>query len=306
MKLIPSLVATSALVLVSLGAALSSPGKKVTVLIVTGQNNHDWVRSTPVIRRLLEETGRFDVSVSTSPSKDAPDDAWNDWSPKFKDHDVVLSDYNGKMWPDPVKEDFVSYVSGGGHVVLVHAANNAFGGWREFEQMTGLLWRDASQGDRLYLDEALKLVRQPKGEGPGGGHGAGHAYQIATRDKQNPIFKDLPEVWMHVSDELYHAQRGPAKDVHLLATAFSSKESGGTGVHEPMVWWIPFGKGKVITLVPGHLGENDKSPTPFDCVGFRTVLQRSVEWVATDKVTIPRPKNFPGGDKTSVVAEPVR
>jgi hypothetical protein len=110
MKLIPSLVATSALVLVSLGAALSSSGKKVSVLIVTGQNNHDWVRSTPIIKGLLEETGRFDVSVSTSPSKEAPDDAWNDWSPDFKNYDVVLSDYNGKIWPDPVKADFVSYL----------------------------------------------------------------------------------------------------------------------------------------------------------------------------------------------------
>lgn len=304
MKLIPSLVAISALTLAGLGAAISSGGKKVTVLIVTGQNNHDWVRSTPIIKSLLDETKRFEVSVSTTPSQDAPADAWNDWAPKFGNYDVVLSDYNGKMWPEPVKEDFVRYVNDGGHVVLVHAANNAFNGWKEFEKMTGLLWRDANYGDRLYLDENLKQVRQAKGEGPGGGHGAGHAYAIATRDDKNPIFKDLPEVWMHGSDELYHAQRGPAEDVHILATAFSSKESGGTGVHEPMVWWIPYGKGKVITLVPGHLGANDKFPTPYDCVGFRTVLQRSVEWVATDAVTIPKPKNFPGADKVSLIAKP--
>lgn len=301
MKLIPSLVAVSTFALVGLGMALSPGQKKVTVLIVTGQNNHDWVRSTPIIKNLLDETGRFEVSVSTTPTQDAPADAWNDWSPKFAKYDVVLSDYNGKMWPEPVKEEFVRYVNDGGHVVLVHAANNAFTGWKEFERMAGLLWRDAKYGDRIYLDENLKQVRQPKGEGPGGGHGAGHAYTIETRDEKNPIFKDLPDVWMHGSDELYHAQRGPAEDVNVLATAFSSKESGGTGVHEPMVWWIPYGKGKVITLVPGHLGTNDKYPTTYDCVGFRTVLQRSVEWVATDAVTIPRPKNFPATDKVSVV-----
>jgi len=44
----------------------------------------------------------------------------------------------------------------------------------------------------------------------------------------------------------------------------------------------------------------------YDCVGFRTVLQHSVEWVATDKVTIPRPKNFPAADKPSVVPEAVK
>jgi hypothetical protein len=305
MSALRSLITVSALSLACAGSTFAA-GKHLTVLIVTGQNNHDWVRSTPIIERLLEETDRFDVTVSTTPSKDAPEDAWNDWSPQFKAFDVVLSDYNGKMWPDAVKRNFISYVSGGGHVALVHAANNAFDGWSEFEEMTGLLWRGADKGDRLYLDENEKLVRQPKGEGPGCGHGAGHSYPIVTRDAQNPIFKALPKVWMHTSDELYHAQRGPAQNVNILATAFSSKESGGTGVHEPMVWWIPYGKGKVITLVPGHLGTNDKYPTTFDCVGFRTVLQRSVEWVATDKVTISCPKNFPTADKTSVVPEAVK
>jgi len=299
MTFFKSFITASAVSLVCASAA----DKQLSVLIVTGQNNHDWVRSTPIIEKLLKETDRFDVSVSTTPSKDSPDDAWNDWAPEFKKYDVVLSDYNGKMWPEPLKKDFVDYVSGGGHVVLVHAANNSFSGWPEFEEMAGLLWRDANYGDRLCLDENEKPVRQPKGEGPGAGHGAGHSYAITTREAQNPIFKDLPKSWMHVSDELYHGQRGPAKDVHVLATAFSTKESGGTGVHEPMVWWIPYGKGKVITLVPGHLGGNDKYPTTFDCVGFRTVLQRSVEWVATDKVTIPLPKNFPTAEKTSVVPE---
>ncbi|MGC4016413.1 MAG: ThuA domain-containing protein [Luteolibacter sp.] len=271
---------------------------------MTGQNNHDWIHSTPMIEGLLEETGRFDVTVSTTPSKEAPEDAWNDWNPRFKNYDVVLSDYNGKMWPETVKANFVSYVNDGGRVTLVHAANNAFTGWTEFETMAGLLWRNASYGDRLYLDENLKLVRQPKGEGVSGGHGAGHAYQITTRDDQNPIFKGLPNVWMHVSDELYHGQRGPAENVHILATAFSSTESKGTGVHEPMVWWVPYGKGKVITLVPGHLGEGSKYPTTYDCVGFRTVLQRSVEWVATDKVTIPVPGNFPTADSIGVISQP--
>jgi len=281
---------------------LSASAEKISVLLVTGQNNHDWASSTPVIEKLLEETGRFDVTVSATPTTDAPKDAWNDWNPAFKSYDVVLSDYNGEMWPAVVKRNFVTYVNDGGRVALVHAANNAFNGWTEFETMTGLLWRDAGFGDRLYLDENEKLVRQPKGEGPGAGHGAGHAYQITTRDAQNPIFKDLPRVWMHVADELYHGQRGPAENMHILATAFSSKESGGTGVHEPMVWWIPYGKGRVITLVPGHMGKNQSVPTPYDCVGFRVVLQRSVEWIATDKVTIPEPKNFPTSEKISVVS----
>jgi len=298
-----SIIAAAAISIVGCAVALCAPaGKKISVLIVTGQNNHNWVASTPIIHDLLQETGRFDISISTTPSLESPDDAWNDWSPKFKNYDVILSDYNGKMWPEPLKAEFVEYVSNGGRVVLVHAANNAFTGWPEFEEMAGLLWRGADKGDRIYYDENLKEVRIPKGEGISAGHGKGHAYQIRTLDEQNPIFKDLPKVWMHVNDELYHGQRGPAKNMNVLAIAFSSNESNGTGVSEPMVWWVPFGKGKVITLVPGHVGEKPSSPTTFDCIGFRTVLQRSTEWIATDKVTIPVPKNFPTADAISVVA----
>lgn len=273
---------------------------KINVLIVTGQNNHDWSRSTPMIKTILEEAGRFNVTVSTTPSEESPDDAWSAWRPDFKSQDVILSDYNGKMWPKSVKAGFVKFVQDGGDVVLVHAANNAFNGWKEFEQMTGLLWRGSDYGDRLYLDENVKLVRQLKNEGPGAGHGSPHAYTIVTRDEINPIFKGMPKEWMHVTDELYHGQRGPAENMHILATAFSAKESGGTGVHEPMVWWIPFGKGKVIALMPGHLGKDQPRPSAYDCVGFRTLLQRSTEWVATEKVTIPVPSNFPNATKISV------
>lgn len=278
--------------------------EKIKVLIVTGRNNHNWVLSTPTIQRLLEESGRFEVSVTTTPGKEAPKDAWQDWRPRFGQHDVVLSDYNGDLWPDSVKMEFVNYVEGGGRVVEVHAANNAFTGWKEYEAMTGLLWRASGHGDRIYFDKDLKPVRQPKGEGPAGGHGAGHEYAITTLDAANPIFSDLPKVWMHVSDELYHGQRGPAENMHILAAAFSSIESKGTGVYEPMVWWIPYGKGKVITLLPGHLGDKATYPTPYDCVGFRTILQRSVEWIVTGEVSIPKPANFPTADRISVVLGP--
>jgi type 1 glutamine amidotransferase len=296
-----SLITTSLLVCGTVFATAAE--KKISVLLITGQNNHNWVASTPIIKGLLDETNRFDVTVSTTPSKDSPDDAWNDWSPKFKNYDVVLSDYNGKMWPEAVKTNFVNYINDGGRLVEVHAANNSFTGWKEYEDMTGLLWRGPDFGERLYYDENLKPVHMPKGEGPGAGHGAGHPYQITTLDATNPIFKDLPKVWMHVADELYHGQRGPAQNMNVLAVAFSSKESNGTGVSEPMVWWIPYGKGRVITLVPGHLGENPKYPTTYDCIGFRTVLQRATEWVVTDKVTIPVPKNFPTADAISTVPQ---
>ena len=67
----------------------------------------------------------------------------------------------------------------------------------------------------------------------------------------------MPAEWMHAKDELYHGQRGPAEHMEILATAYSDKAKGGTGTNEPMIWVIPYGKGRVFTTVMGHAMGDD-------------------------------------------------
>ena len=235
-----------------------------------------------------------------TPPKGADSTAWSDWRPDFSAYDVVLLNYNGQMWPAAVRTDFEAYVAAGGTVLVQHAANNPFHGWEAYESMVGLLWRGADAGHGVYLDSAGTLVRMPPGEGRGAGHGQLHDWQIATRDADHPIMRDLPPVWMHPHDELYHGQRGPAEDMHILATAWSDPEYGGTGHHELMVWWIPYGEGKVLTLLPGHLWGNQEDDRAMRCAGFQTLLQRSVEWLATGEVAMSVPEDFPTAEVTSV------
>jgi len=66
--------------------------------------------------------------------------------------------------------------------VIVHAANNSFGGWAEYNQMIGMGWRGNSFGDRLIVDDAGKEIRVPKGQGFGAGHGSQHAFYLGERD----------------------------------------------------------------------------------------------------------------------------
>ena len=117
------------------------------------------------------------------------------------------------------------------------------------------------------------------------------------------FMKDVPPVWMHSHDELYHGQRGPAQNMTILATAYSSEASGGTGQHEPMIWWIPYEKGKVLTFLPGHLWPTQPEDTAYQCVGLRTLLQRSAEWLATGQVTVPIPDSFPTAEEVSLREE---
>jgi hypothetical protein len=275
---------------------LARPGQavaaeKVRVLIIDGQNNHNWRAMTPPMKAELERSGRFTVDVVTTPAPKAARELWDAFRPDFSRYDVVLSNYNGEPWPEGVRKALEDYVSKGGGLAIIHAANNAFPDWPAFNEMIGLGWRDPRFGDRLTVDDAGNVIRTRKGEGPGSGHGAPHEFKIVVRNTNHPITRGMPTEWMHAKDELYHGQRGPAAHMDILATAYSAKEKGGTGTNEPMIWVIPFGKGRVFTTVMGHVMGDDS--VAIHCNGFRTVVLRGTEWAATGEVTIPIPDDFP-------------
>ncbi len=111
-----------------------------SVLILSGQNNHDWKRTVAHLEHILLDTDLFSVNVTLTPGKDADSNTWSDWNPKFDAYDVVLLAYNGELWPERVRRNFEEYVSSGGSVLVQHAANNPFSGWDAYESMVGLYW----------------------------------------------------------------------------------------------------------------------------------------------------------------------
>lgn len=285
--------------LMSVGAlapAAETAAPKLRALIVDGQNNHDWQVTTPLLRKILESSGRFVVDLSTSPPSGAD---MSGFRPRFADYDVVVSNYNGDPWPHATKRDFEAYVSGGGGFVTVHAANNAFPDWSGYNRMIGLGgWggRTAKAGPFVYLTDSGTLQRDTS-PGDGGHHGPQHEFQIRTRDADHPIMRGLPPLWMHTKDELYDSLRGPAESLHILATAYASPEYDGTGRHEPMLMTLEYGSGRIFHTVLGHADYS------IECLGFATTLQRGTEWAATGNVTIPVPESFPTADQ-AVAASP--
>ena len=96
---------------------------------------------TPSMKADLERSGRFTVDVVTTPGPNSKRELWSAFKPEFSKYDVVLSNYNGEMWPEDVRKALEDYVSGGGGLAIIHAANNAFQGWPAFNKMIGLGWR---------------------------------------------------------------------------------------------------------------------------------------------------------------------
>lgn len=266
--------------------------EKLKALIVDGQNNHNWKSTSPVLRQILENSGRFAVDVATSPGKGQD---LSGFRPKFAAYDVVVLNYNGELWPEETRNDFVEYVKNGGGVSVIHAANNSFGGWKEYNEIIGLGgWggRNEKSGPYVRFKDG-KIVRD-ESPGRGGSHGKRHEFNVVVRDTQHPIVKGLPREWKHTADELYDRLRGPALQMEVLATAYSDKSTGGTGEHEPMIMVIEYGKGRVFHTPMGH------DTTAMSGADFAVVVARGSEWAATGKVTLNEvPDDFPTDEKSS-------
>jgi len=283
--------------MVLLGVVLSSliipvwGAEKISALIIDGQNNHDWKLTTPYLQAILENTGIFEVHVLTSP---ASGEDMSGFNPPFQDYDVLVMNYNGDSWPAATRERFDNYVSSGGGLVIYHAADNSFPEWKEYNQMIGLGgWgdRDEKDGPRIYWEDG-RIVRDTS-PGKGGSHGKRHEFVVDNRMRDHPIMQGTSPSWRHTLDELYDSLRGPAENMTLLATAYSDLDTGGTGKHEPILFTVDYGEGRVFHTVLGH---DDVSCSG---VGFITTFARGAEWAATGKVTLPVPPDFPGKGKAT-------
>ncbi len=276
----------------ALGAcAWAAPYK---ALIVDGQNAHDWKGTTPVLKQLLEETGLFTVDVATSPPKGQD---MSQFKPNFAAYNVVVLNYQGDEWPEETKKAFVEYVQNGGGVVVYHFACAAFPNWKEYNRITGLGgWGGRNEKDGPYVrwsDAAGGFVRDMS-PGRAGGHGPMQPFQLVIREPNHPITKGLPTKFMHVDDELYGWLRGPAENLTVLATAFAPKEKGGAGEHEPVLFTVEYGKGRVFQIALGHTAKELKS------VAFIVPFQRGAEWAASGQVTQKVPDDFPGPEQAAV------
>lgn len=305
-------------------------------LIIDGENNHGvWPKTTMMMKDFLEQTGIFQVDINrtanvyqgphhgvkgdvkrllkeyplndgnsyTSVDEPTPD---ADFSPDFAAYDVVISNmgWQSSTWSAATVANFEQYMAEGGGLVIVHAANNAWGDWDAFNQMIGLgAWgdRNTESGPYVYYDDQGNKQVDPS-EGQCGSHGTEYEFVMTTRAPEHPIMKGIPAEWLHTKDELYDRMRGPGENMTVLATAYSDVEGNappwdknvtGSGRHEPLLMAIDYKDGRVFHTGLGHMGYS------MECVGFMTTFQRGAEWAASGNVTIPVPDDFPTKDKSS-------
>lgn len=230
----------------------------VRALVVTGANNHNWRYTSRVHADTLAATGRFAVDITDDPAATLGN------AERTRAYALFVLDYNGPRWGEPAESSFLAAVRAGAGVVVIHAANNAFLGWEDYERLCGLMWVGGTSS-----------------------HGAFHAFDVRYVDAHHPVTRGLATMTAH-PDELYHGMRNTrGAEVLVLASAFSSVESGGTGRDEPAAMALSFGKGRVFHTPLGHVWEgNDAQKRSISDPQFRVLLARGAEWAATGDVTI--------------------
>jgi type 1 glutamine amidotransferase len=245
--------AAAVLVLAAAGAPLVfRPGpaaaRPVRVLILSGQNNHDWKTTTPKLQSILERSGRFVVDITARP------DLFTESG--LAPYDVVLSDWNSygrdpaaSAWPAEAGRALLDFVRRGKGHVTVHAGSSSFPEWADYRRMTLAAWKEGQSG-----------------------HGPRHEFPVRIDQPDHPITAGLGP--FKTADELWN-RPGLAEGVQVLASSFSAADQGGTGQWEPTALAGRFGEGRSFTLLLGH------DAAAMDNPGFQALLRRGVEWAAT-------------------------
>ena len=270
---------------------LSSCGEKAeyNAVIITGQNVHDWELSQNRLKQILENSALFNVDIEMIEKGKAESFACD-----FNDYHVVILDYNGETWSNKTKKSFESFVKNGGGLVICNNANGAFPNWSEYAEMIGLgSWNPKPTSGNMYITwEDGKTIRKSTPElvtwFP-----MVSEFKIDVRNKEHPITDGLPAAWLHTKDILQSGLAGPAKNVNLLATTYCDTVlEHGTGHHEPVMFTVNYGSGRVFHTTLGHTDA-------MACAGFIVTLQRGAEWAASGAVNQQVPVDFPNSVSTS-------
>lgn len=258
------------ILLITMCMALTSgvPPNRIRVLFLTGETDlphHDWRVTTPFLRDVLTNTGRFEVKVI--------EDARGLTARSLSGYDALVLNYNGPRWGKEAETAVEEFVRSGKGLISFHGVT-----YGEFYgQELNKRWSASSTGAKGWLayPELIGATWEPAKIG----HGARHAFPVKWVDREHPISRGLDGSFL-ANDELYH-KLDLLPQTKVLATAYSAPETGGTGRDEPIIWTAPFGSGRTVHITLGHDLSSMIQP------GFLSAFARGTEWAATGQVTLP-------------------
>ncbi len=210
-----------ALLLLPAPPALPDTPKPLRVLLLSGQNNHDWKTTTPALHAILTQSGRFAVEVTEHPEHIT--------ATALAPYHVIVGNWNAwgdapvKQWPPAARDAFLDFLRQGRGYVSIHAGSSSFYDWPDYQQIGGMFWN---------LDVTS--------------HGPPHEFTV-TFPHDHPVTRGLDP--FRTRDELWlRPGVHPAAQVIALAD------------DQPLAATTALGQGRGFALLLGHSAEFMQNP----------------------------------------------
>jgi hypothetical protein len=193
-------------------------GGRIPVLLMSGSDSfHDWRRTTPQLRAMLEESGHFDVRVV----EDAEALAASTVTSRYR---VIILNGQTPSASARLRRNLTRYVKRGGGLVAIHWAVDNFRSWPGFTAILGRSWQEGRS-----VEEHGRFHIQP------------------ASDSTNPIIAGM-QPWDTVEGEAVHYRLRGDGPVDVLATAPSLTTSDIV----PVMIAHRYGRGRTFFTPLGH------------------------------------------------------
>jgi type 1 glutamine amidotransferase len=228
----------------------------IKVLILSGRNNHEWQKTTPLLLKIYNDSRLFTTTVTEKPDTLAYKD--------LKTYDVIVSNWN--TWPDNEtrmdeerEKDFLKYVKEGGGVVFIHAGGSSFYSWNEYHQIGIGRW-----GKETH-------------------HGKPVKGKVSGFDPDHPVTQGLRD--FYITDEIWE-KTDIFPGAIPLASVTATDETDSHQITEHALFVNSFGKGRSFFTTLGH------DERALLNTGLQTILLRATQWAAHRNVTIEAPPSL--------------
>ncbi len=226
------------------------PGSAKVFLLSGGQRNHHGYRDQAFyLANLLENTGRFEVTIG--------EDAAIVETPAIRNYDVLIVAVDRRdpehNFSEGQQKAIFEFVRSGHGYVSIHGGDNAAKNWLP-------TWKEMLGG--VFSRFGL----------PDGKTRKGH-FTVKITDTTSPITRGISD--FELDDELYY-QLQMMPDIRPLATI----EYKGTAW--PVAWTNTFGKGRVFHTTMGHRDFGPNKNDPLQNPSLSRLLLQALEWVAEE------------------------
>jgi type 1 glutamine amidotransferase len=240
----------------TLSCANTKNNGPINVLILSGRNNHEWQKTTPLLARIYKEARLFSVSITELPDTLT--------YRELKLYDVIVSNWNtwpdnNLRFPDKWEKDFSRYIRNGGGAVFIHAGASSFYGWDDYHKIGIGRWgKDTKHGE------------QTRGK-------------ISGFDREHPVTRGFRD--FNIIDEFWE-KTDISPGAQPLASVTATDTKDGHQINENSVFVTRTGKGRSFFTTLGH---NERALLNS---GLQTLILRATQWASKREVTIEPPSEI--------------